>query len=148
MKNIFVAVDGSEASREALSMAADISLCQKARLTGVFIVDSEWPDYIGNDWQSSRNSRQTFLDYIHAEQEEQAESARIQFEKAAKKLKSANFKILAGDPTKVMTALSENSGVDLLIFSRRVFQISGRPSLKSLVKKISAKATRPIVIFQ
>ena len=145
--NIFVAVDGSEASRGALSHAVELARQSNTPLTGFFIIDTQWADYIGNDWQSSKGSRQGFLDYIRKEQEEQAEAARAQFEQATEGMAHATFSVHAGDPTAVMIEQASSEDTGMLIAGRRVFQVSGRPSLKSLVATLAKKASRPLLLF-
>ena len=142
-----MAVDGSAASQEALDQAVNIARQSHADLTGVFVIDSEWPDYIGNDWQSSRGARQGFLDYIREEQERQAEAARAQFGNAARDVPQAIFDLKVGDPAGVLIDLAKADSTDLLILSRRVFQVSGRPSLKTLGERLAKKAARPILLF-
>jgi nucleotide-binding universal stress UspA family protein len=145
--NIVVAVDGSEASQEALNHAVELARQSKSALTGFFVMDSQWPDFIGNDWQSARGARQGFLDYILEEQEQQAEAARRQFETAAEGIESSSFSILAGDPTEVLITKANAADTDLLVVGQRIFQVSGRPSLRSLSKRLAAKATRPVMLF-
>jgi nucleotide-binding universal stress UspA family protein len=145
--NIVVAVDGSAASQEALDHAVALARQSQAALTGVFVIDAGWPDYIGNDWQSSKGARQGFLDYIREEQERQAEAARGQFERAASDLPSANFSLLAGDPAEVVVGLAREPSDDLLVLAQRVFQVSGRPSLKALGQRVAGNARRPCLIF-
>lgn len=145
-KNIVVAVDGSEASQEALSCAVELARQSKCALTGLFIIDGGWPDYIGNDWQSSKGARQGFLDYIRKEQEEQADAARKQFEAATAGMETA-FSLLGGDPTEELLKLANAASTDIFVVSRRVFQVSGRPSLKSLAKTLAQKATRPLLLL-
>jgi nucleotide-binding universal stress UspA family protein len=145
--NIVVAVDGSEASQEALDHAVELARLSKSALTGFFVLDSQWPDYIGNDWQSARGARQGFLDYIREEQEQQAESARQQFESAAEGIENSGFSILSGDPTEVLITKANAADTGLLIVGQRVFQVSGRPSLRSLSKRLIAKATQPVMLF-
>jgi nucleotide-binding universal stress UspA family protein len=144
--NIVVAVDGSEASQEAVSQAVDIARQNKAALTGIFVIDSQWADFIGNDWQSAKGARQGFLDYVRNEQEEQALAARAQFELATSGMDQTQFVVHVGDPTEALLeqALSEKTGI--LIASRRVFQVSGRPSLKSLAATLARRATRPLLL--
>lgn len=146
-RKIVVAVDGSVASQEALDHIVEIARQSNASLTGVFVIDSQWVDYIGNDWQSAKASRQTFLDYIRVEQEQQATAARSQFEGATQGLSNAQFSLLAGDPTDVIVGIANDDETDLLALSQRVFQVSGRPSLKSLAARLTKKATRPIMVF-
>lgn len=145
--HIVVAVDGSEASKEALDQAVALARQSHAALTGVFVIDAGWPDYIGNDWQSSKGARQGFLDYVRQEQEQQAEAARGQFESAASDLPSATFSLLAGDPVEVLTQLASEPSGDLLVLNKRVFQVSGRPSLKTLGRRIAERARRPYLLF-
>ncbi|MFZ5523370.1 MAG: universal stress protein [Pseudomonadota bacterium] len=145
--NIVVAVDGSEASRGALSHAVELARHSNTPLTGFFIIDTQWADYIGNDWQSAKGSRQGFLDYIRKEQEQQAEAARSQFEQATKGMAQASFSVHMGDPTKVMLEQASSEATGMLIAGRRVFQVSGRPSLKSLAATLAKKASRPLLLF-
>jgi len=145
--NIFVAVDGSEASRGALSHAVELARQSNTPLTGFFIIDTQWADFIGNDWQSSKGARQGFLDYIRKEQEEQAEAARNQFEQATQGMAQATFSVQAGDPAKVMLEQASSGDTGMLIAGRRVFQVSGRPSLKSLAATLAKKASRPLLLF-
>ncbi len=145
--NIVVAVDGSEASQEALKHAVNLARQSNTPLTGIFIIDTQWADYIGNDWQSSKGARQGFLDYILKEQEEQVEAARMQFEQASQGMEHAVFSIHAGDPTEVMVEQASLENTGILVAGRRVFQVSGRPSLKSLATTLAKKASRPLLLF-
>ncbi len=143
--SIVVAVDGAEVSKEALDHAVYLARHGPASLLGIFVVDAKWADFIGNDWQSSKGARQGFLDYIRKEQEEQAELARLQFSLATQGMDRAVFSVHAGDPAEVLVAQSGSTGV--LIASRRVFQVSGRPSLKSLATTLARKASCPLMLF-
>lgn len=146
-RSIVVAVDGSEASQKALNHAVNLARQSHLALTGIFIIDAGWPDYIGNDWQSSKGARQGFLNYIREEQEQQAEAARGQFESAASGLPVANFSLLAGDPIEELIKLASEPSDDLLVLNQRVFQVSGRPSLKTLGRRLAARAQRPCLLF-
>ena len=147
MEHIVVAVDGSAASQEALNQAVELARQSQSALTGVFVIDGGWPDYIGNDWQSSKGARQGFLDYIRQEQEQQAEAAQMQFESAAQGVPAATFSVQAGDPAEVMLQIANEPSTDLLVLSRRVFQVTGRPSLKRLGERLAKKATRPLLML-
>lgn len=144
---IIVAVDGSEASEDALSHAVELARHSSAALTGIFVIDSQWADYIGNDWQSSKGARQGFLDYIRKEQETQADAARRQFEQATQGLEQAAFCVLAGDPTDVLVEQAASATTAMLVTGQRVFQVSGRPSLKALAGTLARKAARPLLLF-
>jgi nucleotide-binding universal stress UspA family protein len=146
-RHIIVAVDGSTASTQALQQATHLALHNDAMLTGVFIMDGKWADFIGNDWQSSKGARQGFLDYIQKEQEQQAKAAREQFELASTTLKKTAFELLIGDPTEELLKLARAPSTDLMVLCRRVFQVSGRPSLKSLAKTLAQQATRPLLLL-
>ncbi len=145
--NIVVAVDGSDASQEALDHAVGLACQGNASLTGIFIIDTQWADFIGNDWQSAKGARQGFLDYIRKEQEEQAEAAQAQFEHATRGMKQSCFSVHAGDPTEVLLAQASSENTGILVAGRRVFQVSGRPSLKSLAAILERKASRPLLLF-
>jgi nucleotide-binding universal stress UspA family protein len=145
--NIVVAVDGSDASLEALNHAVNLARQSNTTLTGIFIIDSQWADFIDNDWQSAKGARQGFLDYIRKEQEEQAEAARAQFEQATQGMEQASFSVYAGDPTEVLVEQASSGDTGILVAGRRVFQVSGRPSLKSLAATLTKKASRPLLLF-
>lgn len=145
-RHIVVAVDGSAATAESLERAVHLARQSNAALTGVFVMDGNWADFIGNDWQSAKGARQGFLDHIRKEQEEQADAARRQFEAATAGMETA-FSLLGGDPTEELLKLANAASTDIFIVSRRVFQVSGRPSLKSLAKTLAQKATRPLLLL-
>jgi len=145
--NIVVAVDGSEASQDALNHAVNLARQSNTPLTGIFIIDTQWSDYIGNDWQSSKGARQGFLDYIRKEQEEQAEAAQMQFEQATQGMDHSSFTVHAGDPTKVLIEQASSEKTGMLVAGKRVFQVSGRPSLKLLAATLAKKAPCPLLLF-
>ena len=146
-KNVVVAIDGSDASQEALDHAVSLARQGKTSLTGIFIIDTQWADFIGNDWQSSKGARQGFLDYIRKEQEEQAEAAQAQFEQATQGMEQTFFSVHAGDPTEVLLAQASSENTGILVAGRRVFQVSGRPSLKALASTLEKKASRPLLLL-
>jgi len=145
--NIVVAVDGSEASQGALDHAVNLARQNNTPLTGIFIIDSQWADFIDNDWQSAKGARQGFLDYIREEQEQQAEAARTQFVQATQGMEQVSFSVHAGDPTEVLVEQASSANTGILVAGRRVFQVSGRPSLKSLATTLEKKASRPLLLF-
>jgi nucleotide-binding universal stress UspA family protein len=145
-RTIAVAVDGSEASRGALILALRLAREQDRPLAGVFVLDSGWADYIGNDWQSARNSRQGFLDYVRDHLEAQAEEARRQFEAATDGLADATFSVIAGDPLEALCTLMAEDEATLLVAGREVFQVCGRPSVKRLAKELPRRIKQPVMI--
>ncbi|WP_295392290.1 universal stress protein [uncultured Thiodictyon sp.] len=145
--HILVALDGSPACAAALGHACWLARQGDSTLTGLFVIDTGWADFIGNDWQSSSNARQGFLDHIGREQDAQAQAARSQFAEAAAGLGDARFELAAGDPVRVLLARLNDPGTDLCIFARRTFQVSGRPSLKSAARALARHATRPLLLL-
>jgi nucleotide-binding universal stress UspA family protein len=137
---IAVAVDGSPASAEALAYALKLAREQDRDLTGVYVIDAGWADYIGNDWQSSRNARQGFLDYIHSQQQQQCELARVQFTEATAGYSRARFEIVVGDPVEALGEMLDRGEAELMVAGREVFQVCGRPSLKRLHKDLPRRA--------
>jgi nucleotide-binding universal stress UspA family protein len=145
-QQIVVAVDGSDVSSAAIEQAITLARQRNTALAGVFVIDGNWPDYIGNDWQSAKGARQGFLDYIREEQEAQASAAQVQFMQAVGSLPNVEFKVLAGDPTDVLAHLAKQPETEMLITSKRVFQVSGRPSLKALAGTLVKRATQPVLL--
>lgn len=147
LDHILVAVDGTEAAQPALDHAVALARQSGAALTGLFVIDTEWHDFIGNDWQSARNARQGFLDHVREEQEQQARAAREQFERCAGDLPRTAFALLAGDPAQSLLDTLNCCEGQLLVLGKKVFQVSGRPSLKSLGKRVAAGAQGPVMLF-
>jgi hypothetical protein len=44
-------------------------------------------------------------------------------------------------------ARASHDNTDLLITSRRVFQVSGRPSLKTLARELAQRASCPLLLL-
>ena len=143
---IAVAVDGSNASAEALAFAVDLARREGKPLAGVFVLDSGWADFIGNDWQSSRNARQGFLDYIRSELEKQADLARRQFAVATQEWPSSTFRTLPGDPAEALTSLMRRGEADVMVIGQTVFQACGRPSVKNLAKLLKKNIRQPVYV--
>lgn len=143
---IAVAVDGSDASEAALSEALRLAQERGAALDGIFVLDTGWADFIGNDWQSSRNSRQGFLDYVLEHQKQQAEAARQQFADATEHLADARFRIVSGDPLEALCEWMERPEALMLVVGREVYQVSGRPSVKGLAAKLPKRVRQPVVV--
>ena len=143
---IAVAIDGSEASAAALAFAIDLAQREGERLSGVFVLDSGWADFIGNDWQSSRNARQGFLDYVLEELQQQAELARDQFATAASTLPGASFNSLPGVPAEALCEMMRRNEFSALVLGPKTFQCCGRPSVKRLVKDLSRKVRQPLYV--
>jgi nucleotide-binding universal stress UspA family protein len=147
LERIVVAVDGSPACGESLGRAVELARGCDAALTGLFVIDNQWADFIGNDWQSAAGARQDFLDQMRREQEGQAELARQQFLAVAGGLESARFAVRVGDPLAVLLEIAEAPDTDLLVVFRGVFAIAGRPSLKGLATSLAKQARRPLMLF-
>jgi len=144
--HIVVAVDGSPACGEPLHQALDLARRYGAALTGLFVLDNQWADFIGNDWQSAAGARQGFLDQMRREQESQAEQARQQFLAATEGLARAQFRVRVGDPVAVLLEVANAAATDLLVVSRRAFAVAGRPSLRGLATALAKKARQPLLL--
>jgi nucleotide-binding universal stress UspA family protein len=146
-RHVAVVVDGSPASEAPLRFAIGVAVKQNCPATGIFVRDTGWVDFIGHDWQSSRNARQGFLNHIFEEQEETARQARAQFLKEARGGALFDFRILNGEPASTLIALTQSGSFDLLVLSRRALQICGRPSLRQLPGKLLKSAEKPVLLF-
>lgn len=146
MTAVAVAVDGSAASLGALARARELARERACPLRGVFVFDTGWADYIGNDWQSARGARQGFLDYVHGHLERQAAQARSQFAEIAAQLPDASFAVVAGDPLEALCGLMAHNEADTLVAGREVFQVCGRPSLKNLARDLVRRVAQEVVI--
>jgi hypothetical protein len=140
---IIVAVDGADISNAPIQYGIHLARQTQARLTGLFIMDGKWADFIGNDWQSSRNARQGFLDYMYREQLAQANLAKLQFENLTTSIENCVFKIETGDPTEILCGLKTG----ILILSRQVFQVCGRPSSKKIAQNLVKNSSQPLFLF-
>lgn len=145
-RRIAVTVDGSPASENALRRAIEIARVEHSTLTGVFVIDTGWADFIGNDWQSSRNARRGFLDYILREQREHASSAQNQFAAATQGLEQAEFSVLVGEPANALVKMMDAGDADILVVGERVFQVCGRPSVRKLARTLAGRIRQPVVI--
>ncbi len=134
---IAVAVDGSPASSAALDMAHGLAREQGRPLTGIFVLDTGWADYIGNDWQSAAGARQGFLDYIRGQLEAQAEAARHQFAAATEDLGAASFAVIPGEPLEALCEFMAHGSAEMLVVGSEVFQVCGRPSVKRLAHDLA-----------
>ena len=143
---IVVAVDGSAASDDALAVATALAREEGRALTGVFVIDAGWADFIGNDWQSSMGARQGFLDYVLADQEKHAAAARLQFEAAAADLPDRRFEILVGDPAASLVSRMASDDTTALVLGRETYAVCGRPSIKRLVQTVMAKVRQPVTV--
>lgn len=114
--------------------------------SGVFVIDNGWADFIGNDWQSSRNARQGFLDYVLADQRRYAEMARVQFSQATAKLLNTEFVILVGIPAETLCEFVKREQREVLVAGKQIYQCCGRPSVTKLTQKLARRLTIPVYV--
>ncbi|MDI6749654.1 MAG: universal stress protein [Rhodocyclaceae bacterium] len=136
---IAVAVDGSPASDAPLAEALRLAQAGNRPLIGIFVLDTGWVDYIGNDWQSAAGARQGFLDYIRDQLETQAEAARAQFAAATRDHPAAHFTVIPGDPLETLCKLMARGEAETLIAGKEAFQVCGRPSVKTLARDLAQR---------
>jgi nucleotide-binding universal stress UspA family protein len=146
MPTIAVAVDGTDAGAAALAFAVDMARTKQAQLNGIFVLDTGWADFIGNDWQSSRNARQGFLDYVRNELEQQMELARQQFEAATAQWPNSSFRMLPGDPAEALANLMQRGETDAIVLGSAVYQACGRPSVKGLARFLKKNVRQPVYV--
>jgi nucleotide-binding universal stress UspA family protein len=144
--SVAVAIDGSPASEAALRHALGVARERGKPLTGIFVFDTGWADFIGNDWQSAAGARQGFLDYVRGQIETQADLARLQFIEATDGVAEAAFEVIPGDPLDALTEMMAGGEADMLVAGREVFQVCGRPSVKRLAKELPRRVRQPVVI--
>jgi hypothetical protein len=84
---------------------------------------------------------------MRREQEAQAELARAQVESALAGIDGARFELRVGDPTRMLLGLARDPDTELLVLSRRVFAVAGRPSLRGLARALAEGATRPLLLM-
>jgi len=137
---IAVAVDGSPASDGALTEAVRLAAAEERPLLGVFVLDTGWADFIGNDWQSAAGARQGFLDYIRTQLETQAAAARAQFAAATGTLPAARFEVIPGEPLETLAALLARGEAQCLLMGREAFQVCGRPSARRLAQDLARRS--------
>jgi hypothetical protein len=87
------------------------------------------------------------LDHVGTEQHAQAQAARAQFDAATDGLADARFATRTGDPLDVLLELLNDPATDLLVFGRRTFQVSGRPSLKGVPQRLAKLGRRPLLLL-
>ena len=143
---IAVTVDGTPGCTAALARAVALA-GNDGWLTGVFVLDSGWADFIGNDWQSSRNARQGFLDYVLDGQRRQADAARAQFDAATGGLPKARFAVLVGDPADALVRMMDDDGADALVVGEAVFRECGRPSIATLARTLMRRVRQPVHVI-
>lgn len=136
---IAVAVDGSPASEAPLAEALRLARAAQQPLLGVFVLDTGWADYIGNDWQSAAGARQGFLDYIRGELEAQAEAAREQFAAATRDHAATRFAVIPGEPLETLCELMARGEAETLVVGKEIFQVCGRPSVKTLSRDLARR---------
>jgi nucleotide-binding universal stress UspA family protein len=146
MPTIAIAVDGTKASAAALTFAVDMARSEQAQLNGIFVLDTGWADFIGNDWQSSRNARQGFLDYVRSELEQQMELARQQFAAATAEWPNSSFSMLPGDPAEALVDLMQRGQTDAMVLGPTVYQTCGRPSVTRLARHLKKNVRQPVYV--
>ncbi len=127
---ILVALDSSvKTVDEAVKVARE----KNGSLTGLFILDATWNEYIGHDWLSGSNARAGFLDYVKNEETLEAERALREFESRAAGVEHESKTAAGRVPDEICRELAE--GYDLLIMSypfRRGLEVVRDPLPKIL----------------
>jgi nucleotide-binding universal stress UspA family protein len=110
--NILVVLDGNTGT---LDEAARLARERGASLTGLFVREAGWNDYLGHDWLSGSNARSGFLDYV-ADQERALETAVTESFPPRTAGLSATLKIAAGRVAEEIVR-EARQGYDLIVCS-------------------------------
>jgi nucleotide-binding universal stress UspA family protein len=102
-----------DSSRKAIEEAVKLAREKNAQLTGIFVLDATWNEYIGHDWLSGSNARAGFLDYIRNEEELEAKQAIERFESLAAGVAHESKAIAGRVPDVIARELAK--GYDLLV---------------------------------
>lgn len=96
---------------EALALAAE----RRASVTALWVIDTRWPDLIGDEWLVRESVRQRFFRYLAAQEREEGEDALREFQRRAEEAGvRASIRSEAGDPAKVVQLLSPTCDAVLL----------------------------------
>jgi len=127
---ILLALDSSEkAIDEAIKLAREKS----AFLTGIFVLDSTWNEYIGHDWLSGSNARAGFLDYVKNEEDLEAKHVIEKFEVRAAGIPHESKTVAGRVPDAISRELA--TGYDILVMGypfRRGLEVVRDPLPKIL----------------
>jgi len=138
---ILVAMDSS---RKAVEEAVKLASEKNAYLTGIFILDSSWKEYIGHDWLSGSNARAGFLDYIEGEEVLESEREVQEFES-----------LTAGIPHEHKTGIGRvadelcrelENGYDLLVMSYPFRR--GLEAMRDPLAQILKKSSCPVLLVR
>jgi nucleotide-binding universal stress UspA family protein len=110
--NILVVLDGNAGT---LDEAVRLTRERGASLTGLFVREAGWNDYLGHDWLSGSNARSGFLDYVADRERELEKAVTASFPERATGL-PASLKIAAGRVAEEIVAEARR-GYDLIVCS-------------------------------
>lgn len=127
---ILLALDSSlRFMDEAVRLARE----KQAHLTGLFIMDATWNEFIGHDWLSGSNARAGFLNYIQDEEKLEAQRVIMNFEEVAADVPHSNRVTAGRVPDEICRELAQ--GYDLLLLPypfRRGLEVVRDPLRKIL----------------
>lgn len=96
---------------EALSHAKE----RGASITGLWVIDTRWPDLIGDEWLVRESVRQRFFSYLTKQERDEGEKTLRKFqERAGEAGIESSIHSEAGDPVEVVRRLSHHYDAILL----------------------------------
>lgn len=142
MMKILLALDSStKAVEEAVRIARE----RNASLTGMFVLDATWNEYIGHDWLSGSNARAGFLDYVKGEEQLEAERALREFEACASEIPHESKTVAGRVPDEVCRELNAG-GYDLLVIAHPFRR--GLESMRDPLPKILKGSSCPVLLVR
>ena len=144
MKNVLVALDGSEAATRALAVAADLAVRYGATLHLVHVMLR--PMVVSEELKEfARTERVDLMVAVEMSAQGQSILAAGQANAAAKGVHSLKTEVLTGDPAQRLLEYAREQAVDLVVMGRRgVGQIRGL-LMGSVSWKVSNLAECPVL---
>ncbi len=96
---------------EALAFAKE----RRASITALWVMDTRWPDLIGDEWLVRESVRQRFFRYLTSQEREEGEKALREFQRRAEEAGICfSIRSETGDPVEVVRRLGEDHDLVLL----------------------------------
>jgi nucleotide-binding universal stress UspA family protein len=136
MKNIVVAIDGSEGARIALDTAIDLAAGSGATLTAVYVRHAP-PSYVGAPY-----AQRTVSGELHKARDALAAASAIAEQAGA----TVEIDELEGEPADTILESARARGADLIVVGSRGLGTVAGALLGSVSSKVVHHADRPVLV--